>query len=189
MYLDFAKAYDSVEHEMLIRTLIYYEVPREIIDRIINLYKDNKANIYTPHGVTENEIDIENGVKQGDTLSPLLFILFINPLLMKLRESKLGYKFGKNEEIKIANITYSDDNTLMTSSEEEMAKLTSIVIEFCKQTGIRLNPTKCVYTYKNESSKCSKIPIQGYEVTPVSGDEAQRLLGVEFALNLEFEAQ
>ena len=189
MYLDFAKAYDSVEHEMLERTLMYYKVPKTMIDMIMNLYKDNKANIYTPHGITENSIRIENGVKQGDTLSPLLFILFINPLLTKLRKSKLGYKFGEKERITVPNVTYSDDNTLMTSSEEEMNSMTEIVIDFCKQTGIRLNPTKCVYTFKNESGKCSPIEIQNYEVNPVDGEQAQRLLGIEFALNQKFETQ
>jgi hypothetical protein len=189
MYLDFAKAYDSVEHDMLRRTLMYYKIPEEIIERIMELYKDNKANIFTPHGITENTINIDNGVKQGDTLSPLLFILFINPLLTKLRESKLGYKFGREEKIKIPNITYSDDNTLITSSQEEMHKMTDIVIEFCKETGIRLNPTKCVYTYKNDTESCEPMEIQGHEVKPVTGNQAQRLLGIEFALDQEFEAQ
>jgi hypothetical protein len=77
----------------------------------------------------------------------------------------------------------------MTSSQEEMEKMTGIVIEFCKQTGIRLNPTKCIYTYKNETGECTPIEIQGYEVDPVKGDVAQRLLGIEFAIDQDFEKQ
>ena len=101
----------------------------------------------------------------------------------------MGYKFGKEEKIVIPNVTYSDDNTLVTSSREEMGQMIKIVIDFCKQTGIRLNPSKCVYTAKSKLEECEPIEIQGYEVKPVDGQEAQRLLGIEFALETEFGAQ
>ena len=70
--------------------MTYYKVPKKIIEMIMNLYERNEATLYTPHGKASRKIKIKNGVKQGDTISPLLFILFINPLLTKLRESGRG---------------------------------------------------------------------------------------------------
>jgi len=93
-YLDFFKAYDSVEIDMLIRTLKYYKVPEKIIDLVENLYQNNKAIFKTNFGATE-ETPIGRGVKQGDVLSPLLFIIFINPLQNSLRDPII--MIGKKE--------------------------------------------------------------------------------------------
>ena len=167
MYLDFAKAYDSVEHEMLERTMKYYDIPNEVIDQIMDMYKDNEAKVFTPHGKTR-KIRVTNGVKQGDTLSPLLFIMFINPLLTKLRESGKGYRFTKNKNIHIPNVTYSYNNTLITSTKQDMEELVKIVEKFCEDTGIRLNPSKCIYTYKVHSSEeTHKVKINGEEINMV----------------------
>ena len=111
--------------------MTYYNIPEDIRDKIMNIYKDNEATLFTPHGRCKQKVPMNNGVKQGDSLSPLLFILFINPLLTKLRQSGCGYKFHTDKSIHIPNVTYSDDNTLITSSQEDMEKLAKIVMDFC----------------------------------------------------------
>ena len=182
MYLDFSKAYDSVEHDMIKRTLLHYKIPHTIIDIIMNLYDENTAHIFTPHGRTES-IEIKNGVKQGDTLSPLLFTLFVNPLLTKLKNSNLGYKFHNNEQIHIPNIAYCDDITLIAESAEKMEKMAKIVMDFCDYTGMRLNPTKCIYTHKTKKGIDHSIIINNVEIKAEKWDKAQRLLGYKSELS------
>jgi hypothetical protein len=188
MYLDFAKAYDSVEHVMLERTMTYYNIPQDIIDKVMNIYKDNEATLFTPHGRCKRKVPMNNGVKQGDSLSPLLFILFINPLLTKLRESGCGYKFHMDETIHIPNVTYSDDNTLITSTQKDMERLAQIVMEFCSYTGIELNPSKCIYTYKTKQI-VRPIKINNCNIKAVNWNEAQRLLGLKSELSQNYETQ
>jgi hypothetical protein len=131
---------------------------------------------------------MNNGVKQGDSLSPLLFILFINPLLTKLRQSGCGYKFHNDTSIHIPNVTYSDDNTLITSTQEDMDKLAKIVMEFCSYTGIELNPSKCIYTYKTNQI-VRPIKINNCNIKAVNWNEAQRLLGLKSELSQNYETQ
>jgi ribonuclease HI len=188
MYLDFAKAYDSVEHIMLERAMTYYNIPQDIIDKIMNIYEDNEATLFSPHGRTKKKIPIQNGVKQGDSLSPLLFILFINPMLTKLRESGCGYRFHNDKEIHIPNITYSDDNTLLASTQEDMQKLADIVMAFCEYTGVELNPSKYIYTYKTKEA-VKPITINNCKIRAVQWNEAQRLLGLKSEISQNYETQ
>jgi hypothetical protein len=180
LYLDLAKAYDSVPHELIKRTLMYYKIPKREIIRIMEIYKDNKAIIYTPHGKTES-IPIKNGVKQGDTLSPLLFILVINVLLESLENTNAGYTFHKNKNLHIPCISYVDDLTLFTDSPEKLRTLTNIVQNFCKETGMRLNPQKC--TYVTNSTQARPITINNVPIKPNNEDKACRLLGVKLTIS------
>jgi len=74
-------------------------------------------------------------------LSPLLFIIYINPLLTLLRKSGNGYVYGNNKDIHVPNITYVDDISLIAESPEKLQKLVEMVENFGNHTGLHLNQT------------------------------------------------
>ena len=82
-YLDYQKAFDSVTHEWLLRSLKLAKVPPQLISAIEKLTK-HLATIASLHGTNETIITeiikYLNGIFQGDTLSVLLFVLCLNPL-------------------------------------------------------------------------------------------------------------
>ena len=83
MFLDFAKAFDSVSRDYLLALLRHIGVPSSYCHIIRALFHGVQANPMVP-GKTEVRIAMQDGLKQGCPLSPLFFILAIDPLLTNL---------------------------------------------------------------------------------------------------------
>eukprot|EP00961_Rhodomonas_salina_P017313 232912-Rhodomonas_salina.1 len=83
-YIDWQNGYNSVDHEALFQILEGYGFTEPDIRLLRNLYDDSWFDIYT-HGGTTAKINMGRGLKQGDALSPVLFLLFINTLLHWMR--------------------------------------------------------------------------------------------------------
>lgn len=85
--LDFASAYNCVNHDKLFYIMESLGFPHDIINIIKSLYTDASTILLTPIG-TSSAIPQSSGVIQGDTLSPLLFNIAIEPLLQWLHSSQ-----------------------------------------------------------------------------------------------------
>jgi hypothetical protein len=79
-YLDFTQAFPSANHLQLERALRFLGIPEDFIFIVANLYKEAYTTFETPHGKTQ-QIPILRGTLQGDPLSPLLFLLMVEPLI------------------------------------------------------------------------------------------------------------
>ncbi|KAJ3583336.1 hypothetical protein NHX12_023069, partial [Muraenolepis orangiensis] len=80
VFIDLAKAFDSISHEHRKETLVQRRIDPGIVEMINDSYRDSSTRVQTSNGYS-GKIAIEIGVKQGDPLSPLLFNLAIDPLL------------------------------------------------------------------------------------------------------------
>ena len=111
VWLDYQKAFDSVTHEWLLRSLKLAKVPPQLISAIEKLTK-HWATIASLHGTNETIITeiikYLNGIFQSDTLSVLLFVLCLNPLLFLLQKLK-GYSYGKSRNHTLTHNFFADD--------------------------------------------------------------------------------
>ena len=89
MYLDFANAFNSVDHEALWRGLRELNVPD--VDLLQSLYRESSYVADLPYGQSA-PIPLTRGTKQGDKLSPLLFDLIFNSLLLALRATGIAHR-------------------------------------------------------------------------------------------------
>lgn len=64
---------------------------------------------------------IDRGIRQRDTLAPLLFVIFINDLAIDINNLNLAIETGIDEQINI--IMYADDIVLMADSEDDLQKM------------------------------------------------------------------
>jgi len=78
-FVDLKKAYDSIEHWLIIDSLKFYGVDPELSQAVMSCYQGYKAFLKTPIRDTEC-FPILRGVRQGNVLSPLFFNIAMNPI-------------------------------------------------------------------------------------------------------------
>ena len=120
-WIDYKKAYDMVPHSWILETLGMIKVAKNIEGLLKGSMADWKT-VLTSNGQTLGEVDIRRGIFQGDTLSPLLFVVAMIPLTLLLRKEKMGYSFGETGQ-KINHLLFMDDLKLYGRNWEEVKKL------------------------------------------------------------------
>ena len=139
-FIDYAKAFDSVDHNKLWKILKEMGIPDHLTCLLRNLYAGQEATVRTRHGTTD-WFQIGKGVRQGCILSPCLFNFYAEYIVRNagLEEAQAGIQMaGRN----INNLRYADDTTLMAESEEELKSLLMKVKEESENVGLKLNIQK-----------------------------------------------
>ena len=106
-FIDYAKAFDCVDHNKLWKTLKKMGTPDHLTCLLGNLYEGQEATVRTGHGTTD-WFQIGKGVCQGCILSPCLFNLYAEYIMQNARldEAQAEIKIaGRN----INNLRYADD--------------------------------------------------------------------------------
>ena len=120
-FIDYAKAFDCVDHSKLWKILQEMGIPDHLTCPLRNLYAGQEATVRTGHGTTD-WFQIGKGVRQCCILSPCLFNLYTEYIMQNARvdEAQAGIKIaGRN----INNLRYVNDTTLMAEREEELKPL------------------------------------------------------------------
>ena len=120
-FIDYAKAFDCVDHKKLWKILIVMGIGDHLICLLRNLYVGQEATVRTGHGTT-GWFQIGKGVHQGCMLSPCLFNLYAEYIMRNagLEETQTGITIARRN---INNLRYADDTTLMAEIEEELKSL------------------------------------------------------------------
>ena len=129
-FIDFKKAFDSVNRGKMIKILRSYGIPDKIVNAIEASYDSTRAKVYSPDGVTE-EFDIVKGVLQGDTLSPYLFVIILDYALRKAikgREEELGFTIVPSRSrrvhpIVVTDLDFADDIALISDSVRQSLRV------------------------------------------------------------------
>ena len=138
--IDYAKAFDCVDHNKLWKILKEMGIPDHLTRILRNLYSGQEATVRTGHGKTD-WFQTGKGVHKGCILSLCLFNLYAEYIMRNagLEEAQTGIKIaGEN----INNLRYADDTTLMADSEEELKSLLMKVKKESEKVGLKLNIQK-----------------------------------------------
>ena len=125
-FLDIRKAYDTVFREGLWKRLLAIGVNGKMWRVIRNIYEVVESTVILGEELTE-WFSVELGLKQGCTLSPLLFLIFVEGLSQKLRKCSVGLKAG---HLSINHLLFADDLALCAGSRQEMQKLLDLVYDY-----------------------------------------------------------
>ena len=87
--LDASKAFGLVHFGKLVRILLPTDIPRCIIRLIFDSYIRQRACV-TWNSTKSRYFRIHNGVKHGAVVSPIFFHLYLDPMIIRLRESRIG---------------------------------------------------------------------------------------------------
>jgi exonuclease III len=143
--LDAKKAFDSVNHKYMYKTLTAYGFSEDFVKLVQMLYNDLKADILV-NGYRTVMIKILRSVKQGCSLSCCLFILCIDPLLRKIESNKkIAAIELENRNIKVSNKTgtFADDVFAITTDDPDcLNEIFAEYNKFSRRSGIELNVDK-----------------------------------------------
>ena len=138
-FIDYAKAFDWVDHHKLWKILQEMGIPDHLTCLLRNLYAGKETTVRTGHGTTD-WFQIGKGVHQDCILSPCLFNLYAEYIMRnaKLDEAQAGIKIARRN---INNLRYPDDTTFM-AEREELKSLLIKVKEESEKVGLKLNIQK-----------------------------------------------
>ena len=142
IFLDFEKAFDSVEWDWLFATLAARGLPTSFINMVKTMYNAPRASVIV-NGFRATHFITGRGVRQGCPLSPLLFALSIEPLADAIRNDLflLGVKIPRSaRRLKIS--LFADDATVFILNIHDWLILKSILFRFSKASGLKLNDDK-----------------------------------------------
>jgi hypothetical protein len=146
-FIDFKKAFDSVDRNLLLYKLSNIGIHGNMYKAISSLYSNPRSRVILNDYETEY-FDCPIGVKQGDCLSPTLFAIFINDLAIEVKNSGVGVPINieeteSNDENALLNILlYADDIVLFAANEHDLQFMLNIVEVWCSKFRLEVNITK-----------------------------------------------
>ncbi|KRY27711.1 Retrovirus-related Pol polyprotein from type-2 retrotransposable element R2DM [Trichinella spiralis] len=138
--IDLAKALDTVNHSSIDGAPCMQGLDVDSRNLIAQMVTGSSTIIKGDGGALSNRIEINQGVRQGDPISPLLFNSVMDELIERLEQSGVGFKL---KGVEVITLAFADDVTLISRSHRGMEKLLSITLDFLNERDLKLNVNKC----------------------------------------------
>ena len=178
-FFDLEDAFGSVPHSLIMDTLKRNHLPDNLCSYFSFFYANCKAVVETPSWRSQ-PFPFCRGVFQGDPLSPTVFLMVFNPVLLKLKniEEKCGYRLcSDGKTTSVITLPYADDFCLITTDLRTHRKLISEIHNNINSMGMKLKPSKCrSLSIQAGISKDVPFHISDNRI-PSIRDEEQKFLG------------
>lgn len=138
-FIDFKKAYDCVDRELLWRCLAKLGVHGATMNTLREMHEDVQMRVRL-NGHLGTGFQAGRGVRQGDPLSPLLFGLFIDRFESFLAARSEGGVLMGNTLLQL--LLYADDLALLAESKEQLQIMLDVLGDFCRATCMIVNVVK-----------------------------------------------
>ena len=138
-FVDFKKAFDSVDRTILLFKIQQMGIVGDMYRAISAMYKCPQSRVFLNEHCTD-WFPCPSGVKQGDTISPTLFSIFINDLVVEIKTLGLGVKLSN--DLVVDCLLYADDVVFLAPSEENLQQMLNFLHKWCCNWRIEANLTK-----------------------------------------------
>jgi hypothetical protein len=159
VFIDFCKAFDSVDWCQIETILYAYQVPKDLVEAIMSIYHGAKAGLCNPDAtiLDENTFLLSIGVLQGDTLAPYLFIIVMDFVLRTAMIEECGILIKKksgssrraasrvNPAVYLTDLDFADDIVLLSPTIAKAQKLVRNLEKAARKVGLRINQKKSEY--------------------------------------------
>jgi hypothetical protein len=176
IYTDFSKAFDKVNHDVLLQKLFNIGFSTNFT-KFIASYLQNRSQVVSISNLNSNSYISKSGVPQGSNLGPLLFLIFINDLPDVLTSCK--------------SLLYADDLKLYRpirnkTDEESLQADINALCDWCLSNKLYLNVKKC---FSMSFNRRKNRVLLNYSVNGKQLDQVFKIrdLGVIFDSELKFD--
>ena len=182
LIVDFAKAFDVIDHSLLLRKLKIYGFSSSAL-MLISSFLSERKQVVSADGFNSNLSPVNYGVPQGSVLGPILFCIYINDLPLSV--NTLCEMFA--------------DDTTLHSSDHKVSKISSVLqesldqlLEWSELNHMSLHPKKTKYLIvttrqkrQNLSDNSTSLFINGAKIEEV---DQHKILGVVIDNNLSWSS-
>ena len=178
--IDFQKAFDSIKRSFMVKALSAFNFGSSLIHWIQTFYKNITSTVMN-NGYTTTPFQMLQGVRQGDPLSPYLFIICLEILAINIRGNKeIQGIVVDNEEIKLE--IFADDLTSFLRDSASLNALFGTIECFTLYSGLNINFDKTeVMLLGNQ--KLNPVTLATYSGKDITIKKAVKILGVYFTYN------
>lgn len=167
-FIDYVKAFDRVNRTVLWEIMEKHGYPRHLVEVIKGLYLNTNIIINTGLRKT-SPITITRGVRQGCSLSPTLFNIYIDDMVRQWKHDiSVGIRLAPSNTY-INTLMFADDQVILQKSEDDLQHSVYRLYQICKVYNLEISEKKTkVMAFKGKFPVRSKIVINGNIIDQVS---------------------
>lgn len=159
IYTDFSKAFDCVNHNLLLKKMSLMGFPTTVLNWIESYLTDRKQQVLF-NSLLSKYIRVSSGVTQGSHLGPIIFLLFINDLPTAINSSKV-LMYADDVKLVYTFNDYNHHNNLQFDLNE--------LVKWCDLNLMTLNLKKCKHmTFSRNKSNETSYSIKGTKLENVA---------------------
>ena len=179
VYLDFAKAFDKVNHDLLLVKLYNFGIRGKLL-RWLSNFLCGRFQRVTVLGATSEPLPVLSGVPQGSILGPLLFLIYVNDLPASVSQGTSMGMFADDTKCFRSIQSFQDGETLQSDM--------NTITRWCHDWRMELNKSKCAVLHITRSREPI---ITQYSVhnSPVNQTTSQKDLGMFITSDLKWNKQ
>lgn len=161
-FIDYEKAFDSVEHLGIISAIRNHGVNEAYADLLTNTYNNGYAEIRLER--VSRKFPIRRGARQGDTISPKLFNAGLEEVFRKLQWDTVGLRVnGEN----ISHLRFADDIALISSDPVELQEMINQLNDESNKLGLKMNMKKTKVMF-NKFSREIEVKVNNIKIEKVN---------------------
>lgn len=178
--VDASKAFDRLDHNILLAKLRSRKLPNCFI-RVIACWYSKLYSSVVWNSFLSTEFRVRAGVRQGGILSPILFNLYVDDLIVNLKVNGDGCHVGSRF---LGCVLYADDLLLLSPSVIGLQKMLDICSIYGTVHNIQFNPNKTVSVAIGKRMSSRNVSNVSIDDQPIPWVDQLKYLGVTFNVNV-----
>ena len=154
IYFDFAKAFDSVSHDMILHKLKHQFGIDGLLLKFMKSYLENRTQQVAVDGSKSLPLDVLSGVPQGSVLGPLLFVIFINDMQSQISDGTQIALYA--DDTKIWREICSD------ADQDQLQRDIDALYRWSVDNRMRFHPDKCKVLVVTLKHVRNELPFDRY---------------------------